>query len=131
MQCKDQADAERRRSPRLAMKLNVSFAPVAEEGPAAGNGKTENVSAGGMYFRTFDWKLLGEGKTLDLTVSGLSHYDNGPLFRTLKGQATILRLDAVEPPDGPHAYPGVAVRFNAPLRMETVPPAAPSPVGSP
>jgi hypothetical protein len=107
---------ERRRSLRLALKLQVAFAPAGQEGQATGSGMTENVSAGGLYFRTGDWQSLAEGDTLDLTVSGLSRYERGPMFRTLKGQATVLRLDAAAPPTDP----GVAVCFSEPLQMESM-----------
>jgi hypothetical protein len=102
------------------MKLNVAFSPLGQEGQAEGRGWTENVSAGGLYFRTGDSELLSKGGTLALTVSGLSNYDHGPLFRILKGEATILRVDTA----APHAAPGVAVCFSEPLHMESTFPAA-------
>ena len=109
---------ERRCTPRLALELSVAFSPAGREGQVAGSGLTENVSAGGLYFRTRDWRLLAKGETVALTVSGLSQYDHGPLFRRLKGQATVLRLDAAEPLSGQRAEPGVAVSFSEPLHIE-------------
>ena len=111
---------ERRESPRLALALKVAFSPAGQEEQISGSGLTDNVSAGGLYFRTSHWQLLAKGDTLALTVSGLSRYDKGPLFRTLRGQATVLRLD----PDASHASPGVAVRFSEPLQMDCTFPSA-------
>ena len=114
---------ERRKSPRLGLTLNISFSPAGQRERFTGSGMTENVSAGGLYFRTSDWRQVREGETLDLTVTGLSHYDHGPLFRTLRGQATVLRLDTPESPEDLRARPGIAVRFGEPLQMESVLPA--------
>jgi hypothetical protein len=115
---------ERRNAPRLALRFKVLFSPAGQEEQVAGSGTTENVSAGGLYFRTRDWQLLAKGETIGLTVSGLSQYDHGPLFRVLKGQGTVLRLDAAESPESRRTDPGVAVRFREPLHVEgAVPPA--------
>jgi len=104
------ADMERRKRPRLQLKLNVEFSSAG--GEAAGFGVTDNVSAGGVYFLTPDWQGLKTGQSLALRLSGMSSYDDWPVFRTLGCKATILRLDV--PPDRrlPHAKAGVAMRFD-------------------
>ena len=109
---------ERRQWPRLPLKLKVDFSPAGQEERVEGSGLTDNVSAGGMHFRTRDWHLLEKGQPLMLKVSGMSSYNHGPLFRTLAGRATILRLDAPESPDVLYARAGVAVRFDERLRVE-------------
>jgi hypothetical protein len=114
---------ERRSWPRLRLRLNVQFASPGEaeqeeEQSAHGAGFTDNVSAGGMYFLTPDWRQLHTGQKLDLRISGLSGYNNGPLFRTLGGTATVLRLDLPDVEDSPFAKAGVAMSFDERPRVE-------------
>ena len=106
------------------LKLNVAFAPAGQDESVEGSGVTENVSAGGLYFRTSDWQALEKGGTLVLRVSGLHHYDHGPLTRLVTGRATVVRLDAAEPVGGAQGGQGVAVRFNEPPRVEVPGPTA-------
>lgn len=109
---------ERRKWPRLPLKLNVEFfSPSREE--LEGTGTTENVSAGGIYFRTTQWHELEVGQDIAVSLSGFSAYNLGPLFRTLRGEAEILRLE----PPGEEAEPsygqaGVAVQFGETPRMD-------------
>lgn len=102
----------RRKWPRLPLRLKVDFSPAGQEEHAQGSGVTDNVCAGGMYFRTRDWHLLQPGQPLELRVSGMSCYNHGPLFRTLGGTATVIRLDAPASEDFLYARAGVAVRFD-------------------
>lgn len=109
----DSQDAkDRRDSPRLGLRLNVEFLSGADGGRAHRLGTTTNVSSGGVYFTTNEWHDLTVGQELGVRLSGLSGYGAGPLFRSLKAQATVLRVDA---PDGENAHirrAGVAMRFN-------------------
>ncbi len=108
---------ERRKRPRLPLKLNVEFSSAG--GEATGFGITDNVSAGGVYFLTPDWQGLKTGQSLALRLSGGSSYDDWPVFRTLGcNKATIVRLDV--PPDKEllHAKAGVAMRFDERPRVE-------------
>jgi hypothetical protein len=75
-------------------------------------GTTANVSSGGVYFTTSEWQGIDAGQELGVRLSGLSGYGAGPLFRSLKAQATVLRVDT--PPEGPEpsSRAGVALRFN-------------------
>ncbi len=112
---------ERRSWPRLRLRLNVQFSSPpqrAEEPEAEGSGFTDNVSAGGMYFLTPDWHRLHAGQKLELRISGMSGYNHGPLFRTLGGTATVLRLDAPEVEKSPFAKAGVAMSFDERPRVE-------------
>ncbi|MFO8006318.1 MAG: PilZ domain-containing protein [Candidatus Brocadiia bacterium] len=111
-------DIERRKWPRLSLKLTVEFfSPSREE--LEGTGTTENVSPGGIYFRTTQWHELEVGQEVALTLSGFSAYNLGPLFRTLRGEARVLRL---EPPDeereATYGQAGVAVEFEETPRMD-------------
>jgi hypothetical protein len=115
----DNRAAERRQWPRLNLKLNVQFAAEApqEEG-VDGTGTTANVSAGGLYFNTANWKGLEPGQNLQLHLSGLSGYDAGPLFRSLRGKATVLRLDIPGNEETAYSRVGVAVRFDERPRVD-------------
>jgi hypothetical protein len=100
--------AEKRQWPRLHLRLNVEFAAEAEEAQrVGGTGTTDNVSAGGLYFHTADWKDLRPGLDLQLHLSGLSGYDAGPLFRSLRGKATILRVDVPQGQESGFSKAGV------------------------
>lgn len=110
-------EKERRRWPRLELKLNVEFVVREDDSEASGQGVTENVSAGGMYFVTPDWQTLDVGDEVALRLSGLSGYNEGALFRSLHGEARILRLDT--PGAEPESEPGgVAVEFEEGPRVE-------------
>ncbi len=110
-------ERERRKWPRLELKLNVEFAVRDDDCESSGHGVTENVSAGGIYFVTPDWRALHVGEDVALRLSGLSGYNEGALFRTLRGEAKIVRL---EPPEQRRAGrpAGVAVRFEERPRVE-------------
>jgi hypothetical protein len=114
--------AEKRQWPRLHLKLNVEFsAAVGEMGAnerPGGTGTTDNVSAGGLYFHTPDWKGLQPGVDLQVHLSGLSGYDAGPLFRSLRGRATILRVDLPKEQNGGFSKAGVAARFDERPRVD-------------
>jgi PilZ domain len=110
---------EKRQWPRLLLKLNVEFSAEAlQQERISGTGTTENVSAGGLYFRTTEWRDLHPGLDLQLHLSGLSGYDSGPLFRSLRGKATVLRLDMPEKQDNGYGKVGVAVRFDERPRVD-------------
>jgi hypothetical protein len=110
---------EKRQWPRLHLKLNVEFsAEVSSKQRLSGSGTTENVSAGGLYFHTADWSELQPGQDLQLHLSGLSGYDSGPLFRSLRGKATVLRVDALKDENTGFGKVGVAVRFDERPRVD-------------
>jgi len=85
---------------------------------ALGGGTTANVSAGGVFFLTADWHKLRVGQSMALSLSGLSGYGAGPLFRNLKGKVTILRLELPVTPKDAYARAGVAARFDTRPRVE-------------
>ena len=111
------SNMERRKWPRLELKLNVQFSLPAEGAEAAGDGTSQNISADGVYFLTPDWQRLAVGKTLALRLSGFAPINQGPLFRTVGGKATILRLDVPKPEDSA-ARAGVAARFRERPKVE-------------
>jgi hypothetical protein len=111
-----ESGSNRRQWPRLQLTLNVRFSADGQE--ANGAGITDNVSAGGLYFLTPSWRGLRERQSLSMRLSGMSSYDQGMLFRTLGGRATILRLDLPEDEGHSHAKAGVAVRFDERPRIE-------------
>lgn len=96
----------------------MEFSSENKEPKASGSGTTANVSAGGVYFVTSDWQGLTQGQNVDLQLSGLSAYNLGPPFRSLRGRATVLRLDAPEAKGTPYAKAGVAVRFDERPRVD-------------
>ena len=108
--------SNRREWPRLQLTLNVKFSAEADD--SRGMGITDNVSAGGLYFLTPNWRGLREQQSLHMQLSGMSSYDHGLLFRTLGGRATILRLDLPDDESHSHAKAGVAVRFDERPRIE-------------
>lgn len=110
-------ETERRKWPRLQLKLNVEFVAVDGGHRVTGSGTTANVSAGGVFFQTPDWRGLETGQSVRLHLSGLSGYDLGPLFRSLRGEATILRLEVPEEEE-PYTKAGVAARFDERPRVD-------------
>jgi hypothetical protein len=102
-------ETDRREWRRLNLPLNVHFSRSQQEAEP-GVGVTDNVSAGGLYFRTSDWADLAEQQTLTVELSGLSTYNHGALFRTLGGEVTVLRVDPPQEQGG-RAEAGVAARF--------------------
>lgn len=102
---------EQRQSPRLGLRLNVEFLKEGDDHQACRIGTTRDVSAGGVYFHTSEWEDVGVGQEVAVRLSGLSGYGAGPLFRSLRARACILRID----PPGNHRLPiekaGVAAQF--------------------
>ena len=87
---------DKRERPRLNLKLNVEFLVEGEEGQTSRMGTTSNVSAGGVYFTTSEWRGLQEGQEMGLRLSGLSGYGTGPLFRNMRAKAKVLRVETPE-----------------------------------
>ncbi len=107
----EKTGSERRESPRLNLRLNVEFLREGESHTAQRIGTSGNVSAGGIYFLADEWKDLKVGQELGIRLSGLSGYGTGPLFRSLRSRATVLRVE--RPKDGgPYAKAGVAAKFS-------------------
>ena len=109
---------ERRQWPRLELKLNVEFVARNGKPKLTGSGTTANVSAGGVYFVTPDWEDLSPGQDIRVHLSGLSGYDLGPLFRSLRGKATIVRVEPPEEEEATYARAGVAARFDERPRVD-------------
>jgi len=107
---------ERRKWPRLELRLNVDFRAARPEDQASGTGVTKNVSAGGIYFCTSEWRQLECGTVLEVQISGFGQYDVGPIFRSLEGKAEVLRLD---PPAEDEEEGGVAIRFEESPEFDT------------
>ena len=108
---------ERRKWPRLELRLNVDFRSVEPEEQASGTGTTKNVSAGGIYFQTPHWQQLETGSIVRVKLSGFGQYDVGPIFRSLEGRAKVLRLDP--PADYEEEKGGVAVKFQESPQFDT------------
>ncbi len=90
--------------------MNVEFLCEGKEQPSR-VGTTKNVSAGGVYFATPEWHGLQQGQTLQLRLSGLASYGTGPLYKDLRTQAVIRRLDMPKDESTAYAKAGVAVSF--------------------
>ena len=103
--------SERRQSRRLNLRLNVEFLAEGEERQACRIGTTSNVSPGGVYFVTSEWHRLEVGQVVGLRLSGLSGYGTGPLFRSMRAKATVVRMDLPSEPAVSYAKAGVAASF--------------------
>jgi len=100
------------------LRLNIEFQSAGSDGRANGRGTTRNVSAGGIYFRTPSWQELEPGTILQVKLSGFGQYDVGPIFRSLEGEAEVLRLNPpVEKEEDNKA--GVALRFQESPQFDT------------
>ena len=106
------SDSERRESPRLNLRLNVEYLREGESRTAQRIGTSGNVSAGGIYFLADEWKDLKVGQELGIRLSGLSGYGTGPLFRSLRARATVLRVERPTENSTAYAKAGVAARFS-------------------
>jgi len=104
--------SDRRESPRLTLRLNVEFLREGESRASQRMGTSSNVSAGGIYFLADEWKDIKVGQELGIRLSGLSGYGNGPLFRSLRARATVLRVEAPKEAAGSFAKAGIAARFS-------------------
>ncbi len=104
--------SDRRESPRLNLRLNVEYLQEGESRTAQRMGTLANVSAGGIYFLADEWKDLKVGQELGIRLSGLSGYGAGPLFRSLRARATVLRVDDPKETGGSYGKAGVAARFS-------------------
>ena len=85
---------------------------------ANGRGTTENVSAGGLCFLTNSWQELRIGLKLQLSLKGFSQYNSGPIFRSLHGDGTVMRLDLPRKEEGAYEKAAVAVRFDERPRVD-------------
>jgi hypothetical protein len=105
-------NSNRRESPRLNLRLNVEFLGEGESRTAQRMGTSANVSAGGIYFLADEWKDLKVGQELGIRLSGLSGYGTGPLFRSLRARATVLRVERPKDDSASCAKAGIAARFS-------------------
>jgi hypothetical protein len=105
-------NANRRESPRLNLRLNVEFLGEGESRTAQRMGTSANVSAGGIYFLADEWKDLKVGQELGIRLSGLSGYGTGPLFRSLRARATVLRVESPKDDSASYAKAGIAAQFS-------------------
>ena len=103
--------SERRESPRLNLRLNVEFLKEGEECQARRMGTTRDVSAGGVYFHTSEREGIEVGQEMAIRLSGLSGYGAGPLFRSLRARARVLRVDRLAAERAPIEKAGVAAQF--------------------
>lgn len=102
---------ERRASPRITTSLSVAFRRAGKRGEWRGAGAISNLSAGGVHFRTAQWRGLKEGECLEVRLHGHSHNGRQALLRSFHATARIVRLAAPAADLGPNARAGVAVCF--------------------
>lgn len=95
----------------MNLRLNVEFLKEGEERQAVRVGTTTDVSAGGVRFQTAEWAGLTRGESVGLRLSGLSGYGAGPLFRSLRAKAEILRIVPPAEQAGDYEKAGIAARF--------------------
>jgi len=111
-------DQEKRKHPRLRLRLNVVFTLSEETERPEAAGITVDVSAGGVCFETAEWTDLSSGRQLDLKIRGFSRYGTSSLFRELRGRGTVVRLDRFRAPTGASERGKVAVCFDEPPHFE-------------
>ncbi|NQU76750.1 MAG: PilZ domain-containing protein [Planctomycetes bacterium] len=100
---------ERRRYPRLAMRLPVTHRPAGQIGGNLSGDFTTNVAAGGVYFVTAcpQWRC---GQKLDIELDvppGEGHF---PYAGRCRGLATVVRCEPVS--SDCRGRWGVAARFD-------------------
>ena len=101
------------------MQLHVDFKAPDADRKAQGEGTTRDVSAGGAYFFTPNWQVLEEGAKVEIRLTGFSQYNAGPLFRTLEGEGTVVRLEPSSEVDNEeYSTGGVAIEFDERPEMD-------------
>lgn len=105
---------DRRKAPRLRMRLDVDYRGKDTEKGIEGRGKVKNVSAGGAYFTT-QQDGLEPGSKLHLRLSGIMPYTRGTTFTGLEGEARVLRIEEAEDAD----KVGIAVKFEESFQLDT------------
>lgn len=108
---------EKRKWPRIPLRFNINFSTAVGEELFDGAGMTENVSQGGMFFKTKDWTPLKPGQKLTFHMAGVALRNQLPGYMRLSGYATILRLNRPSSNEPQEAAAGVAVRFEKPPRI--------------
>ena len=109
--------SEKRKWPRINLRYNINFSSAQGNAIFDGSGITENISRGGMRFRTNDWKPLDIGQKLSFQMVGLSLQNPIPGYMKMSGFATVLRLKRPENQDSKADKAEVAVRFEKAPRI--------------
>lgn len=107
---------DKRAWPRIGLRLNVYFksAPTSHYD---GYGTTENVSGGGMLFRTHDWKKIKPGQPIIFRLTGNIPDKPEIAYKNLTGTGRVLRLQLPEPGNMDAQASKVAVSFEKTLRF--------------
>ena len=106
---------EKRRNPRLAIRLPIAHRPAGELTAAPKNTFTTNVSPGGVQFITNgDAPEIGSKLEMELIVPpGEGHF---PYVGRILGIGTVLRCASANSPSHPRWT--VAAKFDDPLSLE-------------
>lgn len=118
-------EADRRTDARLRLAYPIQVRPDADRVTRAGRRiVTQDVSARGAYFSTFDGGDYSVGQVLGIEISVPHKLAGGPheVLLELRGRARVVRID---PPAARRVYgedglalTGVALHFADPLRFE-------------
>ena len=109
---------ERRRHRRLALRFPLFLSAEGEFGQFVEHATSDNVSAGGVYFRTGAWSQMPVGTRVDVyieipTENALFGHRN-----QLKSVGRVVRVGAnVNGAPGRSAPRGVAIQFEKELRF--------------
>jgi hypothetical protein len=113
-------DSEKRKYPRLPIRLDLSCRIVGSTSQSRHSGRTINVSPGGLYFQT-PTNIFGPGSLLNVELSipptaGLLEYGG-----RVSGFATVMRIEDIgQSQPGSKLFSdkyGVAAQFCQPPRL--------------
>jgi hypothetical protein len=106
---------ERRRHPRIALRLPIRCAATGEPPPEKGADYTLDVAPGGVCFSTIGWAPPSGGRvSLELSIPPGEGYF--PYTGKIIGAATVLRCQKA--PGVAPARWVVAARFDQPLNLQ-------------
>ena len=116
MQCRD-----KRRFGRLLVTLTVAFTGVSPTWTRIlkGQGRSRDISLGGLYFHTASLPALRPGQILDLVIALPLPFLDPPGLSGLEARGQVVRLD---PPAPGACLTGVALKFHTCLRFIPVEP---------
>jgi hypothetical protein len=113
-----EGDDERRRHRRLALRFPLFLSAEGEFGQFVEHATSENVSAGGVYFRTGAWNQMPVGTHVDVYIEIPSENALFGHRNQLSSVGRVVRVDpAVASAPRPHTPRGVAIQFDRELRF--------------
>jgi c-di-GMP-binding flagellar brake protein YcgR len=102
---------ERRRDKRVYAGIPMNYQVQVQEDPEVSwksSGVVENISHGGLYFRSDDIPPLKEGQLRDFTFTSTKEHPDYPETDFIVAKGRIVRID---PPEPGQENTGVALEF--------------------